>query len=83
MSILCSKAFNYGRFIKNKNKLSFDCNWKKESQKLCLAISKLWYLVMDREAWHDAIHGVTKSQVRLSDWTELIANFKSNISLYF
>ena len=28
-------------------------------------------LVMDREAWHVAIHGVTKSQTRLSDWTEL------------
>ena len=28
-------------------------------------------LVMDREAWHVAVHGVTKSQTRLSDWTEL------------
>ena len=29
-------------------------------------------LVMDREAWHAAIHGITKSQTWLSDWTELI-----------
>ena len=34
-------------------------------------LSELQELVMDREAWHAAIHGVRKSQTRLSDWTEL------------
>ena len=33
--------------------------------------SELWKLLMDREAWRTAIHGVAKSQTRLSDWTEL------------
>ena len=36
-----------------------------------MSLCRLQVLVMDREAWHAAIHGVTKSQTRLSDWTEL------------
>ena len=36
-----------------------------------MSLSELRELVMDREAWHAAIHGVTKSQTGLSDWTEL------------
>ena len=35
-----------------------------------VSVSELWEMVMDREAWHALVHGVAKSQTRLSDWTE-------------
>jgi len=43
---------------------------------MAVNLSELRELVMDREAWHAAVHGVTKSRTRLSDWTEV------NILLY-
>ena len=36
-----------------------------------MTLSKFWELVIDREAWHASVHGVTESQTWLSDWTEL------------
>ena len=38
------------------------------------SLSKLWELVMDREAWPAAVHGVTKSWTQMSDWTEHLSN---------
>ena len=44
-----------------------------------MSLSEIWELVIDREAWRAAIHGVAKGQTRLSDWTEL--NWRMKIIL--
>ena len=46
-----------------------------------VSLSELWELVMDREAWRAAIHGVAKSRTRLSSWTEL--NWTAMPHLFF
>ena len=47
-----------------------------------VSVGELQELVMDREAWRAAIHGVAKSQTWLSDWTELIQNLSGTLKIH-
>ena len=47
---------------------------------MVISLSKLWELVMDREAWRAAVHGVAKNQTRLTNLTELKDNLHLEVS---
>ena len=47
------------------------------------SLNMLWEMMKDREAWHDAVHGVAKNQTWLSDWTECFVGSVPSIYLFF
>ena len=48
-----------------------------------VSVSEVWELVMDRDSWHAAIHGVAKSRTQLNNWTELTELKFSSVSFAF
>ena len=69
-SQLIGKDHNAGKDWGQENKRETEDRWLGDiTDPMDMSLSKLWEIVKDREAWHAAVHGITKSWTHLSDWT--------------
>ena len=67
---LIRKDLDFGKDWKQKEKrVEDDEKLDSITNSMDMILSKLWDMVRDREAWRTAVHGVTKNQTRLNDWT--------------
>ena len=80
-SWLIGKAPDAGKDWRQKEK---KMTWLDSiSESMNMNLSKLREMVKDRGAWHVAVHGVAKSQTKLSDWTATVHNIETNKDLLY